>query len=298
MSINAINRAYTVTAGGPRNKAVLQALADCVNEKDADKCWPRISVLAAKTELKERAIQMALADLEKRGLITRQAQFLDGTKYRRSNLITLHLDTVQQDGAADAPHGAGDAPYGAADAPSMVQEMHPHGAGDAPHIEPEDNQKVEPEKNQAIEFDEQFWPLYPNKVDRKAAFKSYMKARQRGIPFDDIMNGLKRYVGAHPADYGYWKGPAAWLNGERWNDQPAAHQNGQQSSRGNAVDAADQLEAAIADGFKFPPRPDGFQPDVGRAASARKPDAVLEGLRNHYNRLFPDNGTDVRQEAA
>jgi hypothetical protein len=138
MSIPAINWAYKIKAGSARNKAVLAALANHAN--DDGKCWPFIRTLKAETELGERAVQLALADLKKRRLISRQPQHLDGTKYRRNSEFTLHLDAVQ-DGAGDAPYGAADSPYGAGDAPPMVQEMHPHGAGDAPHIEPSLNHK-------------------------------------------------------------------------------------------------------------------------------------------------------------
>ncbi len=251
MSNAAIDAAYRVKAGSATNKTVLIALANRAN--DEGKCWPFLRTLKAETELSERAIRTALADLERRGLLSRAAQYLDGTKYRRSNLITLHLDMVhdvqdmgqevQDDGASDAPYGAGDAPY-------MGQDVPVDGAPGAPHIEPSLNRnKVEPKKNQArprdvfdVEFNEQFWPLYPNRIDRKKASEAYVKARKRGIPFDAIMDGLKRYVAAHPVDYQYWKGPAAWLNSERWNDQPAPSPQPQSGSKRNStVEAANRI---------------------------------------------------------
>jgi hypothetical protein len=183
-------------------------------------------VLAAKTEMDERTVRLALTDLVRRGLISREPQYLDGTKYRRSDLFTLHL-------TSDATTHPGETP-------GYIRASHPVHPGESPgHIEPEDNQKVEPEKNQtrgaralAIvdqsfdkEFDDHFWPLYPNKVDKLKARKAFVKAR-RGVALADIMGGLKRYVDAHPVDYQYWKGPAAWLTGERWNDQPAKPSHG------------------------------------------------------------------------
>jgi hypothetical protein len=258
MSNAAINSAYRVKAGSSTNKTVLIALANRAN--DEGKCWPSVTKLMAETELSERAIRSALADLERRRLISREAQYLDGTKYRRSNLVTLHLDMVhevqdmvqdvQDDGAADAPYGAGDAPY-------MVQEVQGDGASAAPRIEPSKNRKVEPKKNQTraerrrllspelqyhVEFDEQFLPIYPNRIDELNARRAYVKARKRGICCDDIMAGLKRYVAAHPVDYPYWKGPAAWLNGERWKDQPAAPPHPQSGAKPNStVQAANRI---------------------------------------------------------
>ena len=218
MSNTATNKAYKIKAGSARNKAVLVALANHAN--DDGKCWPYIRTLVAETELCNRAVRAALADLEKRGLISRKAQFLDATQYRRNDLITLHLD------------GASDAGYAAPDAGYIRHDMPQHAAPHAAQEEPSLNHQREPSKNRtrralAIvdqsfdEFDNHFWPLYPHKVGRPSARKAYAKARKRAA-FNDIMAGLKRYVAAHPADYPYWKGPAAWLNDERWSDEPAA----------------------------------------------------------------------------
>jgi hypothetical protein len=137
MSMKAVQWAFGVNAGGSRNKAVLVALADCVNKDHADNtCFPKIRTLVQTTELKERAVKAALADLEKRTLISRRAQYLDGTRYRRASLIKLHLDisTDQKDGAAHAPHSAPDAPYGAPGAPGMVHDVHPNMVHHMHHI--------------------------------------------------------------------------------------------------------------------------------------------------------------------
>lgn len=145
MSNTAINWAYEVTAGGYRNKAVLVALANFAN--DDGKCWPFIRTLVKATELCDRAVRSALADLEKRRLISRQPQFLDGTQYRRNELITLHLDMVQDvqdDGAPDAGYPAPDAGYGASDAGYIRHDMPEHPASGAGHIEPSLNLKKEP----------------------------------------------------------------------------------------------------------------------------------------------------------
>lgn len=70
----------------------------------------------------------------------------------------------------------------------------------------------------AGEFD-RFWSLFPNKVGRRDAEKSFAAALQRAS-FADIMAGLQRY--AAKTDDRPWCNPTTFLNQDRWKDQPAA----------------------------------------------------------------------------
>jgi len=225
MSITAINWAYKIKAGSARNKAVLAVLANHAN--DDGKCWPRIRTLAAETELDERTVRLALDDLAKRGLINRKPQFLDGTKYRRADLLTLHLTPGQDDHSThpgEAPAYPGDTPAYPGEAPAYIRVIDPVHPGDSPgHIEPSLNRKDEPPKNQtrgAIatvdksfekEFDERFWPTYPNKVGKPKAKAAFLKIRRAGkVPLERILGGLDAYCNKN--DYRQWCSPSTWLN--------------------------------------------------------------------------------------
>jgi len=70
------------------------------------------------------------------------------------------------------------------------------------------------------EFDEQVWPIYPNKVSKKSALKSYRAAR-KSVAAQTILDGLQRYLETKP-EYQDWSHLATWLNKERWNDLPSA----------------------------------------------------------------------------
>lgn len=70
-----------------------------------------------------------------------------------------------------------------------------------------------------MEFHENFWPAYPNKVGKPEAERAFAKARRRA-PLDAILAGLERYRAK--TDDRQWCNPATWLNQDRWNDQPAA----------------------------------------------------------------------------
>lgn len=72
-----------------------------------------------------------------------------------------------------------------------------------------------------IEF-ELFWQGNKHKVGIAAAKKAFVKARQRA-PFEEIMDGLGRYIRDKPPDRP-WCNPSTWLNQDRWKDQPADNQ--------------------------------------------------------------------------
>ncbi|RKD68991.1 hypothetical protein BJ928_104129 [Rhizobium sp. WW_1] len=65
---------------------------------------------------------------------------------------------------------------------------------------------------------EDFWAIYPNRVGKRDAEKSFAKALSRAnLP--EILAGLRRYVAK--TDDRPWCNPATWLNQDRWTDDPA-----------------------------------------------------------------------------
>jgi hypothetical protein len=70
----------------------------------------------------------------------------------------------------------------------------------------------------ALDHDfEEFWDKWPNKEAKAAASKAFAKVH---LEFTEIMRGVERYIAAKPADRA-WMHPATFLNGRRWEDQPA-----------------------------------------------------------------------------
>lgn len=67
---------------------------------------------------------------------------------------------------------------------------------------------------------DQFWEVWPNKVNKPAAVKAWPKAVKAAGSLQTILEGVHRYVENKPLDR-QWCNPASFLNGERWNDQPA-----------------------------------------------------------------------------
>lgn len=73
----------------------------------------------------------------------------------------------------------------------------------------------------AREFAE-FWTVFPNKVGKRDAEKSFVAARLRA-DFASIMEGVRRY--AAKTDDRPWCNPTTFLNQDRWSDQPATAQS-------------------------------------------------------------------------
>jgi uncharacterized protein YdaU (DUF1376 family) len=74
-------------------------------------------------------------------------------------------------------------------------------------------------RNSKEEF-AQFWDAYGHKVDRPRAEKAFEKALSK-TSIECIIAGVSRYR-AGLNDLKFIKDPAAWLNGERWADEPVA----------------------------------------------------------------------------
>lgn len=71
------------------------------------------------------------------------------------------------------------------------------------------------------DYREQFWRDYPKRIDKQAAFKKLEQLRRAGeVPWQTLIGGVKRYAGKVVGrDPTYTKGPAAWLNAGKWDDE-------------------------------------------------------------------------------
>lgn len=66
-----------------------------------------------------------------------------------------------------------------------------------------------------------FYTIYPRHVGKADALKAYEKARKR-TSAEVILDGAKRYAALRAGeDETRTAHPATWLNGSRWEDEPA-----------------------------------------------------------------------------
>lgn len=66
---------------------------------------------------------------------------------------------------------------------------------------------------------QKFWRAYPHKVSKFAALRAFNKAIKI-TSLEEIISGVERYIKAKPEHIAYCH-PASFLNGGRWEDQPA-----------------------------------------------------------------------------
>lgn len=201
-------------------KFVAMALADYADE--AWSCFPSVEQLARYTSQGEKTVRDHLDALEEAGILTRERQRRDdGTlgRYR----FKLHRRNLP---VAKIANG----------------EKQPEPAAKSATHNPQTEPSSIPSARVNAEF-EDFWSLYPNKVGKRAAEKSFNAARKR-ISQADLMAGLVAYV--NKRDDRPWCNPATWLNQDRWEDRPAqrpvqAHSPPTRASTSALADSAARL---------------------------------------------------------
>jgi hypothetical protein len=68
---------------------------------------------------------------------------------------------------------------------------------------------------------EQFWDVYPKKVDKGLARRSYEKALKRATA-ERILEGARQYRDDPRRDDAYTKNPSTWLNADAWENPSIA----------------------------------------------------------------------------
>ena len=69
---------------------------------------------------------------------------------------------------------------------------------------------------------ETIWKLYPRKNSKKDALRHYMVARKNGTEYQDVLDGLYRYldyIKSQKIEPRYIKHGSTWFNQESWNDE-------------------------------------------------------------------------------
>jgi hypothetical protein len=90
-----------------------------------------------------------------------------------------------------------------------------------------------------------FWELYPHKIGKGAAQKSFGKAINR-TNFSDMLDGLRSYIATKPPDRP-WCNPATWLNQDRWEDKPQNINLSAKPSKQEAIQQKNQRINATLD---------------------------------------------------
>jgi hypothetical protein len=227
-------------------------LSDLVNEREGC-AWPGIAHLAAECHVTKKGIRKAIRSLVERGHLCVEAGIGRGRTNRYRWIIKLD-NACCTGGATHAHDDRGVFPSSRRDAPQGPIS----GQKGATWVPPFDAEKVNcgsekgelafqkrgtpvpptlskesiydpPERSSArqhaqilpIGFDD-FWRVYPKKVDRGEAIRDISRAIEN-VPFEDIVRGAMRYAtertGQNPR---FTKHPAAWLSKACWTDPTLA----------------------------------------------------------------------------
>ena len=109
------------------------------------------------------------------------------------------------------------------------------------------------DKDISAEF-EILWKMYPRKLGKPKALKSYTKARKNGVTFEQVKQGIENYckeICAKGTKTEYIKHGSTWFNGECWNDDydfaPTSQRNKTYGANGIAIDknAPDDLDGIL-----------------------------------------------------
>jgi hypothetical protein len=82
------------------------------------------------------------------------------------------------------------------------------------------NKNTIDKKIEREQFDE-FWAIYPKKIDKTQAIRQFKRALNR-VTFEDILAGVIRFADDPnlPEEKRFIKNPATWLNNDGWAEGP------------------------------------------------------------------------------
>ena len=103
-----------------------------------------------------------------------------------------------------------------------------------------------PKKPNIEEEFETLWKLYPRKLGKTKAFKSYEKARKKADIFDLVKTGIENYknqIKVEKIKTEFIKHGSTWFNNECWNDEYGDDSNGQ--NVGNNAEIEQQVRGVV-----------------------------------------------------
>jgi hypothetical protein len=227
-------------------------LADLVNEREGC-AWPGVVHLASQCHVTEKGVKKVIRSLAERGHLSVEAGIGRGRTNRYRWIIKLE-DGRCISSASHARNDRGERLSGRRDA-DQVPISRQKGATGVPPFDAEKgncgSEKGElefqkrgtpvpptlfnesiydlPERSStrqhaqisSIGFDN-FWRIYPKKVDRGQALQAFVKASENA-PFEDIVLGAMRYATERTGqDPRFTKHPVTWLSKACWTDPTRA----------------------------------------------------------------------------
>ena len=189
MSIEYLNKSLKINGLTPTAKLVLVILANYADEKGS--CYPSHKHIANMIGLKsKKSVQNYIKEFEKKNLLIIEHRRLDNGGYT-SNRYTLTLDTT---------------------------ELHPMETSDTRvGLESSTNTKDKTKLNTDSDSFKEFWKIYPRRIGRKTASKSFHKFDEKH--YAKIIYSVHLFARDNIAtEERFIPHPTTWLNQERWLD--------------------------------------------------------------------------------
>ena len=218
MSIEAMTAVLQNSRAKGSARLVMVALAEHVNGQSVDwVVWPSVNRLAKLANIAPRNVMVHLSKLREMGEIIEVGRGPKGViKYRlnpSANSRPTPDEIITPDEIVTPDEIIISTPDEIVTPPLMKSSY-----------KPEKNRNIEPEEESPIipfsDFD-QFWELYPLKLAKQKAEKSFNKAIKGGVTAKVIIDGVLAFVefeNRKGTQRKYLPHPTTWLNGERWND--------------------------------------------------------------------------------
>lgn len=203
-------------------KMVLLVIADHASD-DGTNAWPSQATIAEKSSCTIRTVQRCVNNLVKSGYL-RMEKGAGGSATcrddRRPHRYTINLGKLRGDKLTtrNESRGVFDDDYEA----SLETDT---GRLSRPMNHPLETPKETPK---ADDLFEKFWKVYPKKVSKGSARKSWAKITDP----EAVIAGAERYASDPNRKQEFTAHPATWLNGERWLDIPDAPHKPQEARRG------------------------------------------------------------------
>ena len=192
MSVEMISLVLNYSRAEGRAKVVLIGIA---NHHGYNGAWPSIATLAKYANSSERSVKRDLKYLQDLGEIVVESQGGEGKSQYKTNKYWISISGVT-DGAIRGDRVG---------KPGVTILAH--------------KTLIKPNITIYAQF-EQFWNVYPRKVSKRAALKSFENALSRSS-FDEILAGAVKYAtDKNLPDKEFVPHPTTWLNGDRWFDGP------------------------------------------------------------------------------
>ena len=171
--------------------AVLAGFAD----NETLTAFPSRGLIAKRVNTSVKSVDRALKELLDFGAIESEKRIKDGV-YQSS------LYTIKRGGVGTPVSLGGDTGDARVGTPVTHRTI---------------TNELEPVNYINTAFDE-FWSVYPKKVDKRAALKAFKSALKR-VGFERLIDGATKYANDPNREARFTKNPATWLNADAWENE-------------------------------------------------------------------------------